>query len=318
MGIPSMPASKEGIVSKLAIELDAALGLLREFQQVADTQNPEKNLTSPLTLLDQCMALCTEHSAAQPEPVRTVHHFACTGGTLISKCIASMPNTQLLSEVDPFNTPVKAPAKPQFAPTDMVTLMRQSTRGTSHELIAELFLNNLEVIHRQTMNSGLRLVLRHHAHSHYCRGNEVQDRPDLRTLVSSKFPVLSLVTVRDPIDSYLSLKANGWVHFTPATFDEYCRRYLAFIRAYEGVPIIRFEDFVNDPENEMVKICELLDLPFNPDFRDLFSVYRITGDSGRSGISIETRPRRTVDTALASEFKTSVNYQNLRLTFGFD
>jgi hypothetical protein len=228
-----------------------------------------------------------------------------------------MPNTQLLSEVDPFNTPVKAPAKPQFAPTDMVTLMRQSTRGTSHELIAELFLNNLEVIHRQTMNSGLRLVLRHHAHSHYCRGNEVQDRPDLRTLVSSKFPVLSLVTVRDPIDSYLSLKANGWVHFTPATFDEYCRRYLAFIRAYEGVPIIRFEDFVNDPENEMAKICELLDLPFNPDFRDLFSVYRITGDSGRSGLVIESRPRRLVDAALASEIETSDCYQLLRSMLGY-
>jgi len=160
--------------------------------------------------------------------------------------------------------------------------------------------------------------LRDHAHSHFCRDNEVQDRPDLRTLVSSKFPVLSLVIVRDPIDSYLSLKANDWVHFTPATFDEYCRRYLAFMQAYEGVPIIRFEDFVSNPVSEMAKICELLDLPFNPDFRDLFSVHRITGDSGRSGMSIESRPRRPVDASLASEFKASINYQNLRLALGFE
>lgn len=313
-----MTAQKMGIVSKLTVELDAALALLREFKQVADPRNPEKPLASPLTLLDQCMALCAEHISVQPEPVRTVHHFACTGGTLISKCIASMPNTQLLSEVDPFNTPVEVPAKPQFAPSDMVTLMRQSTRGTSREMIAELFLNNLEVIHRLTMDTGLRLILRDHAHSHFCRGNEVQDRPDLRTLVSSKFPVMSLVTVRDPIDSYLSLKANGWVHFTPATFDEYCRRYMAFIQAYEGVPIVRYEDFVSEPENEMMRICQLLDLSFNPDFRDLFNVHRLSGDSGRTGMSIEPRPRRAIDASLAREFETSVNYRNLRLVLGYE
>lgn len=301
----------------LAIELDEALGLLREFQQVAYPQNPEKKLTSPLTLLDQCMALCAEHSAGQPEPVRTVHHFACTGGTLISKCIASMPNTQLLSEVDPFSTPVSASTKPQFAPTDMVTLMRQSTRGTSHELITELFLNNLEVIHRQTTNAGLRLVLRDHAHSHYCRDSQVQDRLDLRTLVSNKFSVLSVVTVRDPIDSYLSLKANGWVHFAPATFDEYCRRYLAFIRAYEGVPIIRFEDFVNDPEIEMAKICELLDLSFNPDFRHVFSVHRISGDSGRSSDFIGCRPRRVIDNAFRNEIEKSDNFGQINSILGY-
>jgi hypothetical protein len=90
------------------------------------------------------------------------------------------------------------------------------------------------------------------------------------------------------------------------------------MQAYEGVPIIRFEDFVSDTKNEMARICELLDLPFNPDFRDLFSVHRITGDSGRSGMSIESRLRRTVDASLASEFKASVNYQNLRLALGFE
>jgi hypothetical protein len=75
---------------------------------------------------------------------------------------------------------------------------------------------------------------------------------------------------------------------------------------------------VSDTKNEMARICELLDLPFNPDFRDLFSVHRITGDSGRSGMLIETRPRRTVDTVLEIEFQSSNNYQILRFVLGFE
>ncbi len=307
----------ESLVSKLTVEVDEALGLLREFQQVADTQILANDRTLPQNLLEQCLDLCEEHGALQPDPVRTIHHFACTGGTLISKCVASMPNIQLLSEVDPLSTPVRTPTKPQFSPTDMVTLMRQSTRGTSPELIIEMFLSNLQVIYSQSLSSGLRLVLRDHAHSHYCRGTDIPDRPNLRKLVAARFPILSLVTVRDPIDSYLSLKANGWVHFTPSTFDEYCRRYIGFIHAYEGVSIIHFEDFVANPESEMVTICELLDLPFNPDFRDLFSVHRITGDSGRSGKLIEPKSRQPIDATLSEEIGSSPNYRTIQSILGY-
>jgi len=35
--------------------------------------------------------------------LRTLHHLSCTGGTLFSKCLASMEQVALLSEVHPFN-----------------------------------------------------------------------------------------------------------------------------------------------------------------------------------------------------------------------
>jgi hypothetical protein len=311
------PGQRDEIVSKLAVELDEALGLLREFQLDVGIRNLGKSRTPPSTLLDQCLALCVEHSAAKPEPIRTIHHFACTGGTLISKCIASMPNTQLLSEVDPLSTPVSPSADLQFAPTDMITLMRHSTRGTSVELIVELFLSNLEIVYTESLNTGLRLVLRDHAHSHYCRGSKVPERLNLLRLVAARFPTLSVVTVRDPIDSYLSLKTNEWVHFTPSTFDEYCARYIAFIEAYRDVPVIRFEDFTHEPKTEMSKICDFLDLPFNPDFCDLFGVHQISGDSGRAGNKIEPRSRRFIDAVLINEIEASANYQLLRSKLGY-
>jgi hypothetical protein len=308
---------QSSIAQKLTTELDEALRLLGEYRSVSDTQNSGEAASFSSSLLQQCLALCEDHSAAQPEPIRTVHHFACTGGTLISKCIASMPNVQLLSEVDPLSTPVKQPPRPQFAPTDMITLMRQSPRGATAEQLIEIFLGELRIIYSHTNQDGLRLVLRDHAHSHYCRGTEIPERPSLREMVAGEFPILSVVTVRDPVDSYLSLKANGWIHFLPATFDEYCRRYLAFLHAYENEPIVRFEDFVANPEFEMARICRILDMPLNPDFQNLFAVQRLTGDSGRSGMSIDNRPRRHVNTELAAEIEPSTKYGELREILGY-
>jgi hypothetical protein len=305
------------LVSKLTVELDEALRLLKESEHLVNVKNLPESQSLPSNLLDQCLALCKQHYAAEPEPIRMVHHFACSGGTLISKCIASMPNTQLLSEVDPLSTPVAPSDKSRFAPTDMISLMRQSTRGVSTELIFDLFLNNLGTIYLELLNCGLRLILRNHAHSHYCRGAIIPERPSLLEMIETRFSTKSVVTVRDPIDSYMSLKNNGWVHFLPSTFDEYCARYAAFIRTYEGFPIIRYEDFINDPPSEMKKICNILDLPFNPDFREIFSVHRISGDSGRSGDTIEQRPRRSIDAALLREMETSAKYQYVRSLLGY-
>ena len=314
--IPMDTMQPKDLVSKLTIELDEALRLLKESEHTVNTKNLPESQSLPSNLLDQCLALCKQHYAAKPEPIRIVHHFACTGGTLISKCIASMPNTQLLSEVDPLST-VKSSDKSQFTPTDMIALMRQSTRGVSTELIIDLFLNNLGTIYSELLNCGLRLVLRNHVHSHYCRDAIIPERPSLLEIVTTKFPTLSVVTVRDPIDSYVSLKANGWMQFSPPTFDEYCARYAAFIRSYEGSPVVRFEDFVNDPATEMKKICDFLDLPFNLDFLELFSVHRISGDSGRTGDVIEPRPRQPMDAVLLNEIENSSKYQYVRSLLGY-
>lgn len=302
-----MPTSSA--VEKLTSAIDDALALLKEtsysrgsFASVDD---------NPASLLQQCVDMCAQHEAVvASEPIRTIHHFACTGGTLICKCLATMPNTQLLSEVDPLSTLLQAKAQ-IFAPTDIVTLLRQSTRGVSSGVIIDLFLNNLKTIYSETVRLGQRLVLRDHAHSHYCVGAEIPERPSFRQMIAANFETLSLVTVRHPIDSFLALEANKWLHFSPKTFDEYCKRYLAFIHVNEGVPIIRYEDFVHTPKDIMKNVCELFKMPFNEQFADLFSVIKMTGDSGRKGNIIKSRPRLPITNHLQADIEASENFQVL-------
>jgi hypothetical protein len=303
-------------IDQLIATLNDALDLLKEYSQGSQRVSiPNQN---PASLLEQCRALCAQRQAVTSEPVRLVHHFACTGGTLICKCIAAMPNVQLLSEVDPLSTILEQPGKPRFAASDMVTLMRQSTRGVRRDLIIELFLNNLELIYADTIKLGQRLILRDHAHSHFCFGSEIQERPSLSAIVSSRLAILSVVTVRHPLDSFLSLEANGWINFSPFSLDEYCKRYLAFLHTYEGVPLIKYEDFIDTPHKVMRKICCVLDIPYLDEFADLFGVFKLTGESGRSGDFIQYKPRRTVKKRLKRELDQSRNYRVLRAMLKYD
>jgi hypothetical protein len=307
--------SSHGVANSLLEEIEGALDVLREASYLRDNIMLVEGDTS--SLLQQCLELCEEAGRANPEPVRTIHHFSCTGGTLISKCLASMPNTQLLSELDPFSLMQLKEDKPIFTPTDIIAQMRQSTAGVDEDLIVELFMNNLNVIVNSTIKKGQRLVLRDHSHSQYCTSRSLESRQSFYSLITERYPVKSVVTVRDPLDSYLSLLGNGWIHFSPQTFDEYCRRYLVFLNDYKDVPIIRYEDFVESPIKVMGNLCGLLELPFADDFEDLFDANKLSGDSGRKTEFIALRARRQVSESLKREVNGSQNYLCIRNVLGY-
>jgi hypothetical protein len=267
-------------------------------------------------LLQQWRAEIDSRPALQAQPLRTLHHFACTGGTLIAKCIAALPNVQLLSEVDPLSRYL-ADGAPRFVPTDMVALLRQSSRGADQGLVIELFQAQMRVLHADATRRGWALVVRDHAHSHFCEGADVPERPGLRQLMPPELPVLSLLTVRHPLDSLASLAANDWLHFEPRSVDEYSGRYHRFLDHHAGVPVLRYEDFVVAPEPAMQRICQTLQLGFQPRFAELFAGFGLSGDSGRSGATIAPRPSQPRAVALEAEAARSEAYRTLVARLGY-
>jgi len=304
-----LPAALVETIDACAAMIDAAA--IRQTSMMAPRSEPLPSL------LEQCRRL-TDRISPDPEPIRTIHHFACTGGTLISRCLACMPNTQLLSEVEPFSRTPAASLKGSFHPTDLIQLIHHSSRGSDHALEEAIFLAGLETIYDACWRNGLRLTLRDHAHSRYCVGECVNREPHLRELVAKAYPVRSIVTVRHPLDSYLSLHKLGWRHFEPATLDEYCNRYLRFLDDYEGVQLFRYEDFVTTPSADLEAMCEALDLPFFKGFEKLYSAQRLSGDSGRSSDVIAPRERRTVPDSLAAETVDSAAYNALCGRMGYE
>lgn len=269
------------------------------------------------SLLERCEQLCSEAARASPEPVRTIHHFACTGGTLISKCLATLPNVYLLSEVDPLSELAHG-SKSRFYPTDLIGLVRLGTRPPDDHVCIEIFLRGLSAIYEDARKKGLRLILRDHSHSHFCVGPSVRSRPTLRQIVGDHYPLRALVTVRHPLDSYLSLLENGWAEFTPNNLDEYARRYQEFLAHHEGVETIRYEDLIEDPENVVLSICRTLALPYNENFMGSFSAITLSGDSGRSGRSIAARARRSIPRSVQEDSRSSMVYAELCEQLGYE
>ena len=292
---------------KLLSVIDETLALLNETHQSADDKPPPEE---PLpSLLKRCEDACEMLDTANQTPVRIVHHFACTGGTLLSRCIEAMPNAVLLSEIDPLS-PIPL-WKVDFAPYDLIRQSQTGLRPLDDTGVIETFLASLEAMNASHARTGRRLVIRDHTHSHFCTKIVPEDRPTIGEMIQERFPLRSLITVRHPLDSFLSLRSNGWVHFQPDTLDEYCRRYNLFLDAYADAPILRYEDFIADPDSGARRIAELLDLPFTSHWRDLLSVIEVSGDSGRKSDTIELRPRREVSVDLLNETNESQSYAKL-------
>lgn len=303
----------ELVSASLAAELDEALSLLQDYREEGRKSSPE-----PLpSLLEQCVSLCEQ--IAPPEPVRCLHHQACTGGTLLSKCIAALPNTILLSEIDPLSSlGVAGPGeKPHFAPSDLILALKHASRKVDREVIIAAFHASMESVVEALERRGLRIVLRDHSHSQFCTHVDAARRPTVREMLKDNFPVRSLVSVRHPLDSFLSLRNRGWIHFNPDTLPEYSLRVTAFLDRHEDCPLVRYEDFVHDPQQHLERICDYLTLPFEPLAIDLISAIRVSGDSGRSSPLISERPRRAVPEEVETE-RRSRSYTELCERLGYN
>lgn len=303
------------MIDGLSSSINDALSLLHERAKIPD-RTVSVTSVGLAGIVDQCKAICTRPNAIC-EPIRTIHHFACTGGTLLSKCIASMPNIRLFSEVDPLSTMTVRGERPLFLPTDMIMQARQSTHATNNNELVQIFHASMKILHENTTNVGRRTIVRDHAHSQFCTDQDFSCRPTLLEMLKSKFSTLSVLTIRDPIDSFISLRRLKWVHFRPDTFDEYCRRYVQFIERHKDIPIIKYENFIDNPAQEMRNICSLLRIPYQDDFENLFSAYILTGDSGRKANHIVSHTRRTPDCHLQREVDESQNYRILLQRMGY-
>lgn len=294
------------LYEKLRADLDAARDLIHDSTSSlkSDAAVPALPL---LSLLDQLRSFQNSSTAGQSTAIRLFKHFACTGGTIMSKCLAAMPNAVLLSEMDPLSINKSA----AFAPTDLIKQMRASRHALDDGLAIEVFLAGLATLHKALNHVGQRLILREHTHSQYCTAADFTARPSVEDMLRREHEVLPLISVRHPMASYLSLTKNNWVQFSPKTLHEYARRYLAFLDDNATCPIVYYEDFVDMPEAVLENMCRSLELRYEDSAPALIMAIEMSGDSGRSGDEIASRQPRAVPDEIAEEGAKSAAYGDL-------
>ncbi|MCF3596440.1 sulfotransferase [Rhodobacteraceae bacterium LMO-12] len=272
-------------------------------------------------LVGQCERQLARQAAAEAgrDPIRLIHHFACSGGTVMSSCIAAMPNTILLNEIDPLSRLHLPWASKSFKPTDILTDMIASPRAVPQEATIAVFRAGLKAMRDQLATQGMALILRDHSHSHFCHDvTPAIERPLLRDLMPPDVAVRSVLTLRHPLDSFMSLETNKWLHFKPATLEEYSKRYLSFLHAYGDVARFKYEDFTRAPDAVLQKICAVLELPYSGEFNVTRSLFALSGDSGRSGGKIQPRPSRQVSQSLGEQAEKSPAFARLCKELDYD
>ena len=250
----------------------------------------------------------------QKPAIRTIHHLACTGGTLFSKCISSMPETALISEINPMNRFGNT-----FEPTNPMLLLERNYRELTTEERITTFKLQISEAFELCKKDDVDLILRDHSHTDFCVGSEPSEICPIRDSLANDYDLISVVTVRHPLDSYLGLINNGWEkQFYPNDLNEYSKRYLDFLEKYSSLKIIRYEDFCTDPKKIMTELCKILEIVYVDDFTKTFGRQRLSGDSGRKDLEvIEKRPRRSIPIKVESEIKTSVCYRELIQRLGY-
>ncbi|MEP2651490.1 MAG: hypothetical protein ABJH06_05780 [Paraglaciecola sp.] len=307
-------------VENLRKSLDKALSLIDDSHLVPYRKdNTQKdthlNFAQSSSLLDRCSSVEKQYQNVKPI-LRIIHHPACSGGSLISKFLSSMPNVTLLSEIHP-NTELHLNwEKPHYAPTDIITLARYSKVYGIDELTNKLFNDSIIKLSQHTRELGGYLILRDHTHADFfTTGGEMKS--SLVNSLHQYFTIKSVMTVRNPVDSYLSLVKNDWVHFDPKTFEEYCARVKMMLEIYKDVPVFKYEEIIANPHQQMEELCKVLEIPFSDNFDSIFGTIRVTGDSGRSSNIISSKTRRKVDESFLKEAAASDSYKTLCNKFGY-
>lgn len=248
--------------------------------------------------------------------LRIIHHLHRTGGTLISKCLASLPYTALLSEVNPGAPRHFMVFDPAFQASFWLRLLSEEA---ANQLRGASFTEKIKTIHLYAMNRGEALIIRNWAYLDFF-ARPFADAPTkkLATAIAleNDFELRQVVTVRHPMDQWLSWRAYGGTakaeYFTFQAFIDAC---LDFHDQTRNIPCIRYEDFVADPRQSMKELCAGLDLNYDPIFLERWPYYhQITGDDNdrsSGNWSISPRPKRIPDANLMAQASDNENYFRL-------
>lgn len=252
----------------------------------------------------------------QPEKpiIRVLHHMARSGGTIISRCLASMSDIALLSEIHPMG--VRNPFE------QAVNWHALFTAEEIHQLLGQsfTFVDTIEMIRLRCEHRGKYLIIRDWTHLDFV-GLPFIEQPSYQLVTAgelkTRFQVIQATTVRHPIDQWLSLiKLEGLKDDARLKLDRYLQGYVRFAEQALQIGFVRFEDFAADSDKALKSLCQRLQVPFDVGYKERWFGYRnITGDTITYGQSrftesrtINVPPRQAVDPAVIMEFKKDPNY----------
>jgi len=199
------------------------------------------------------------------------------------------------------------------------------------------FIDAIELIELRCRERGSTLVLRDWAHLDYTGYPFLASPPYvplLYDLLSESFDIIRISTTRDPVTQWQSLiqlvVMQESLQSGAFGLDQFLFGYRKYAELCVGTGFIRYEDFLLNPNLEMSKLCNHLQIGFDPDFINKWPDYEtISGDVPDPNSPVKTKlPRdsnkilppskRPVEPGLKKRFLANADYHRACELLGYD
>ncbi|MCK5506435.1 MAG: hypothetical protein KAJ10_14835, partial [Thermodesulfovibrionia bacterium] len=201
--------------------------------------------------------------------------YARSGGTLLNQCLGSLPDTVVLSEVNPLSGGVGAPIKAESP-------YEQALRWYGIPLKSRDFSGSILELMEICRQKSLSLIVRDWSFVNFMpmSRNNYQAPYKFLTLESlkSKCNMAVFAFVRNAIDVFLSRGEE---------INSFSTNYLRYVKAVVNlkVPVFKYEDFCRSPETILKSMCALGGINFSESFWNFSSFLNVNGDSQDRGKS---------------------------------
>jgi len=246
-------------------------------------------------------------------PLSIFHNMARSGGTMVSKCLGSMAGIKLFSEIHPDANHVA-----YMNVTDQAH--RWYGIATNKDVKRQdAFVEGVKNIYQAVESQNASMVLRDWASIDFI-GKVLNPDPiyqfRLDAVLAPHFNLHTCALVRHPLDQWLSTRRLK-IFADKLSVEEFFHGYRRYAEAI-GDRFVQYEAFTRSPETQMQKICQMMQIPYDPEFVKRWHQNTcITGDNKKTsrGTSdaeagqIRPLPRRQVETALADEIVSNVDYR---------
>lgn len=244
----------------------------------------------------------------EQSPIRILHHWACSGGTIISRSIANQSNVVLLSEVHPLAYLRLKEPDTSYAPTDIIQQLSLQQNGRDPSLCIAAWQGSILNLNATLTKQNRPLVLRSHSHIDFFSGGLASKVPMVSRSLKGHAPLLELLSVRHPLDSWLSLLQKDWnKHFHTKELEIFCKRALNMLKGCEEMSWIRYEEFTLKPDKLLREINGFLQLRGESGHTQNLKNIKLSGDSGRSSDVIGMRPRQPIPSKELREIDQALN-----------
>jgi len=194
--------------------------------------------------------------------------YARSGGTLLNRCLGSLPNTVVLSEVNPLGGG-------SGAAIEAATPYEQALLWYGIDLKSRNFTDSILELADKCKEKSLSLIVRDWTTANFMPIAQNNYQPPYKLLaleaLQGKCNVSTFALVRNAIDVFLS---QG------EAINNFAINYLRYVKVILdlGMPIFKYEDFCKSPQTILEKICTLAGIKSPESFRTFSSFINVNGD----------------------------------------